>query len=375
MARLLMPSAHMQASSCLISLCADQMDQNPGPPHNSHLGRSALAVASLIGVVLCFLIAWPFLGAITWALTLAILFLPLHVKIERLVRHRNIAALLSTAIVVVVVVVPTVFVVERLIAEAASGIVSLQSRVESGELQALLDSYPTLAPIGDWIDRQFDLPSMMAAIATWLSNIGATFVKGSLLQVVEVFITFYLLFYFMRDRQAAKTMIKAWLPLTPAETDQLLRRVSETVHATVYGTLAVAAVQGTLGGLMFWVLGLPTPLLWGLMMGLLSIVPVLGAFVVWIPASILLFLDGSWARAIILASWGGIVVGSIDNILRPTFVGNRLRLHTIPAFIAIVGGLVLFGAPGFILGPLAATMTMLLVDFWTKKAASTPDQG
>jgi predicted PurR-regulated permease PerM len=104
-------------------------------------------------------------------------------------------------------------------------------------------------------------------------------------------------------------------------------------------------------------------------MGLLSIVPVLGAFVVWIPAALLLLLDGSWIRALVLSTWGGIVVGGIDNVLRPTFVGNRLRLHTIPAFISIIGGLILFGAPGFILGLMAATMTMLLVEFWTRQAA------
>ena len=347
------------------------MKQETGSPNNRRLKRSALALTGVAGILLCLLIAWPFLGAITWALTLAILFSPLHVRIERVVRHPNIAALLSTAIVIVVVIFPAVFVVERLITEAASGIQSLQARVESGELQNLLDEYPALAPVGTWIDRQFDLPSMMASLATWLSNIGATFIKGSLLQALEVLITFYLLFYFLRDRLAAKTMIQAWLPLTPSETQRLLQRVSETVHATVYGTLAVAAVQGSLGGLMFWLLGLPTPILWGLVMGLLSIVPVLGAFVVWIPAAFLLMLDGSWARALILAAWGGIVVGGIDNVLRPMFVGNRLRLHTIPAFISIVGGLVLFGAPGFILGPLTATMTMLIVEIYMRSEAST----
>lgn len=351
------------------------MKPEPRSPRSSRFRRLALAVASLGGVFLCVLIAWPFLGAITWALTLGILFVPLHVRVEKFIRHPNIAALLSTAIVIIVVVFPAVFVVERLITEAASGSQSLQVRVEGGELQALLDSHPALAPFGAWIDRQFDLPSMMSAIATWLSNLGATFVKGSLLQVVEVLVTFYLLFYFLRDRLAAKAIIKAWLPLTGPETEQLLLRVAETVHATVYGTLAVAAVQGTLGGLMFWVLGLPTPLLWGLVMGLLSIVPVLGAFIVWLPAALLLLLEGNWVRALILAAWGGIVVGSIDNVLRPMFVGNRLRLHTIPAFISIIGGLLLFGAPGFILGPLAATMTMLLVEFWMRHQASSRPAG
>lgn len=240
---------------------------------------------------------------------------------------------------------------------------------EGGELQNLLDHYPTLAPLGGWIDQHLDLPSMMATVATWLSNTGAMFVRGSLLQAAEVLITFYLLFYFLRDRAAAVTLIKTWLPLAPDDAEYLLRRVVDTVHATVYGTLAVATIQGTLGELMFWTLGMPAPLLWGLVMGLLSIVPVLGSFVVWIPAALLLLLDGSWIRAFVLAAWGGIVVGGIDNVLRPTFVGNRLRLHTILAFISIIGGLILFGAPGFILGPMAATMTMLLVEVWTRQAA------
>ena len=303
--------------------------------------RVALAVASVAAILLCSLVAWPFLGAITWAVTLAILFYPLQKKLGKVTKHPNIAASLSTTSVIVVVIVPTVFVVGRLISEATTGILSLQARVAGGELQALLDSHPALAPIGVWIDQRFDLPSMMSAIASWLSNLGALFVRGSMLQGIEVLITFYLLFYFLRDARAARALILAWLPFTRPEGEQLLLRVSDTIHATVYGTLAVAAIQGTLGGLMFWALGLPTPLLWGLVMGLLSIVPVLGAFIVWIPAAILLMLEGSWARAFILAAWGGIVVGGIDNVLRPMFIGNRLRLHTVPAFISVIGGLLL----------------------------------
>jgi predicted PurR-regulated permease PerM len=153
------------------------MTQSAEPPRKTRVRTSALAVSSIVGILLCLLIAWPFLGAITWALTLAILFLPFHARVEKLVKQPNIAALLSTSIVVVAVVVPAVFVIERLISEAASGIQILQTRVESGELQKLLASHPAIAPVGSWIDRRVDLPSMMASIATWLSSIGAIFVK------------------------------------------------------------------------------------------------------------------------------------------------------------------------------------------------------
>lgn len=331
------------------------------------LGSYILATAAIAGVAICVLMVWPFLGAITWALALAILFVPVHARIEARLRNPTVAAMVSVLVLVVVVAVPAIFVVERLVNEAASGAGALQARVAAGELQKLLDSYPRLAPIGAWIERQLDLPALTASVAAWLSNTGASLVKGSVLQIVEIVLTFYLLFYFLRDRQAAKAMIHSWLPLTPQEADRLFRRVFDTVHATLYGTLAVAAVQGILGGLMFWALGLPSPLLWGLVMGLLSVVPVLGAFVVWIPAAILLALDGSWARAVILAVWGAVVVGGIDNLLRPVLVGNTLRLHTVPAFISIIGGLVLFGAPGVILGPLAVTVTILLMEIWAKR--------
>ena len=149
--------------------------------------------------------------------------------------------------------------------------------------------------------------------------------------------------------------------------DRVFSRVGNTVHATIYGTLVVAAIQGTLGGLMFWWLGLPAPVLWGLVMGMLAVVPVLGAFIVWIPAALLLALEGSLGKALILALWGGVVVGGIDNLIYPILVGNRLKLHTIPAFMAIVGGLIVFGASGLILGPVTLTVTVVLLEIWRSR--------
>lgn len=345
----------------------DRMNAENPRSRGSHFSTLVLAAASIVGIVVCALLAEPFLGAITWAMALAILFVPLHARIETKLKHPNLAALASVLTIVLLVVVPTAFLVERLVEEAASGAASIRTRVADGELQRLLEAHPGIAPIGKWINQQIDLPSILASLATWLSNAGATFVRGSVLQVAEVLLTFYMLFYFLRDRNAVARLLHDWMPLVSADTERLFQRVFDTVHATVYGTLAVAAVQGSLGGLMFWMLGLPTPLLWGVVMSLLSVVPVLGAFIVWIPAAILLLLDGDWGKALILAAWGGIVVGGIDNVLRPMFVGTQLRLHTIPAFISMIGGLALFGAPGFILGPLAVTVTMLLVEVWAAR--------
>jgi predicted PurR-regulated permease PerM len=186
-------------------------------------------------------------------------------------------------------------------------------------------------------------------------------------------LTFYLLFYFLRDRRAAFDRLGELSPLSEAETSRLLSRIIDTVHATMYGTIVCAAIQGILSGLMFWWLDLPAPLLWGLVMGLLAVVPIFGAFIVWIPTAFVLALNGKWGDALILTLWGTLVVGLIDNLLYPMLVGNRLRIHSVPSFIAIVGGLILFGASGVILGPLAVTTTIALMDVWRNRTSAPLD--
>ncbi len=165
------------------------------------------------------------------------------------------------------------------------------------------------------------------------------FVAGSAWALVELLLTLFVLFYLFRDRRKALGTLRSLVPLSEREADEVFTRVSDTIHATVYGTLVVAAVQGALGGLIFWWLGLPAPILWGTVMGLLAIVPVLGAFIIWVPVALFLAATGQWGKAAILIAWGGIVIALIDNLLYPILVGKRLRLHTVPVFFAIVGAL------------------------------------
>ncbi|MDQ3253120.1 MAG: AI-2E family transporter, partial [Acidobacteriota bacterium] len=193
--------------------------------------------------------------------------------------------------------------------------------------------------------------------------------SGSLYAIAGLLITLFLLFYFFRDKRKILGALRRLVPLSDDETDKVFRRVQDTIYATIYGTVAVALVQGALGGLMFWWLGLPAPLLWGTVMALLAIVPIFGAFVVWIPAAIFLALEGSWGKALILTAWGGIVIALIDNLLYPVLVGNKLRLHTVPVFIAIVGGLTVFGAAGVVLGPVTLALAVALIDIWRRRTA------
>jgi len=184
-----------------------------------------------------------------------------------------------------------------------------------------------------------------------------------------VLITLFLLFFFFRDRKPALRALRHLVPLSRNESDEVFTRVEDTIFATLYGSVVVAFIQGALGGLIFSLLDLPAPLFWGVVMGLLAIVPMLGTFVIWLPAAMFLAIQGEWGKALILVAWGAIVIALVDNLVYPLLVGKRLRLHAALVFIAIVGGIFLFGAAGVVLGPLVLSITDALIEVWRRRTA------
>lgn len=327
--------------------------------------------AAALGFYLCYLLTRPFLSSLTMGLVLGLLLLPLHRQIERYVSWPSVAALVSVAIAGIVIIVPGLFVAHQLGREAAIGAGYLEGLLRNTEWQQAAAGYPRVAEVVMWLERRLNPAGVLSELATWLTSHSALLLRGSIAQLINGLLTFYLLFYILRDRRQARRLLTSISPLSDAETDEVIRRIADTVHATVYGTIVVAAIQGALGGLMFWWLGLPSPMLWGLVMALLAIVPVLGAFVVWIPAAIVLAIDGAWLKAIILTVWGGGLVATIDNLVYPVLVGNRLRLHTVPTFIGVVGGVVIFGVPGLVLGPATIAVTQVLLEILRRRFGPT----
>ncbi len=336
----------------------------------SHLRTLVLMSATGFGIYLCCLLAAPFLPALVGALALAVIFTPLQRWLESKLQSANLAAFVSVFVIALIVVAPATVVAQRLVVQAANGARFIETKVESGEWRRAIEGQPLLAPFALPIEEQMNLPGAAKTLATWLSATAGSIVTGSVFQAVSFCLVFYLLFFFLRDRRAALHSIRSLSPLSKSEMEMLFDRVGGTIHATVYGTLAVSCIQGFLGGLMFWWVGLPAPLLWGVVMGLLAVVPVLGAFVIWIPAALFLVIEGSWGKALILTAWGVVVVGTIDNLLLPVLVGNRLKLHTVLAFLSVVGGLMVFGPAGLILGPMALTITTVLLEIGTKQRAA-----
>jgi len=162
---------------------------------------------------------------------------------------------------------------------------------------------------------------------------------------------------------------RSFLPLQEYQKDLLLTRIYDTLYATLQGSLSIALIQGTLGGLMFWILGIPAALLWGVFMSLMALIPSLGTFLVWMPAAIYLFLTGHHWKSAILIAWGALVISTIDNVLYPTLVGVRLRLHTAAVLFSVLGAIALVGIPGIVLGPLILNVALTLIAFWREQPA------
>jgi predicted PurR-regulated permease PerM len=304
----------------------------------------------------------PFFPSITAALALAVVFVPLQRVMEARVKRPGLAAMLSVLVIAVLVLALVTLITQQVVTEAAHGAEVLEQKLASGKWRHQLEPYPQLLAVQRAIERQVDIEGTVKTLAAWLNVTAGAFVKGSVFQLIGVFLTFYLLFFFLRDRQAALRALRTLSPFSDEEMNLVFQRVGNTIDATVYGMIVASSAQGLLGGLMFWWLGLSAPLLWGAVMAFMAMVPVVGAFLVWIPAATYLALEGHWGKAVILSLWGLLVVGTIDNLLRPFLMGKSLEVHTVLAFLSMAGGLLLFGPAGLILGPVGLAVTTQLLE-------------
>lgn len=326
-----------------------------------------LVAATLIAVVLCYLLVQPFVPVLAWALALAIVARPLHGAIARGITHANVAAAIAVVVVALVILLPAMFVVHRLVSEAAAAAQWIQAEAQNGKWLADLEATPWLGSAVEWLRDNVDIGSALQELTASSTGILSRAVAGSIWATVQILLILFTLFFFFRDRDRALQMVRGLLPLSDAETDEVMQRVSDTMHATIYGSLLCAMIQGAMGGLIFWFLGLPAPVLWGVVMAVLAVIPNLGAYVVWAPAAVVMALNGDWGRAVVLGAWGAIAIGLIDNLLYPYLVGHRMRLHTLPVLYAILGGVLFLGASGVVLGPVILVITIALVDVWRRR--------
>ena len=329
-------------------------------------GRSlGLLVIFAIAAYLCWLVLRPFVGVLLWAIVLVVVFYPAHRRLVAWTGSPSSAAALSTLLVIVTILLPVVGVTFAVAQELRGAVAHVQ-----GGFGRILD-IPAVQPAVRWIDQYVDVDAWRSSdyvaeqLQAWSTTIaGPTllFVGGVVSALVQTLLVVFTMFYFFRDADSLRHALYDIVPLEYEQSHEIMIRTRDVIGATIYGVLAISVIQGTLGTLIFFALGLPSPLLWGVVMFLMSMIPMAGAFIVWVPAALYLALTGSYIQALVLVAWGVLVIGSIDNFLSPRLVGRRARLHELLIFFSVLGGLQVFGVLGLVLGPVLAAITLALVE-------------
>lgn len=334
--------------------------------------RASFYVLLLIITIAFVWLFIPYYTAVLWAVILVILFFPVHKRLERWLGDRPTgAALLTLLLCICLVILPALGILAFLIHEGTS----LYQRISSNEidLNAHLLRLRAVLPefVSNWLTslKLDGFAELWARLSSGLMEAGQS-IAGGLLSfgqnTLQFFISMglmlYLLFFLFRDGASLGKTLRHSIPLSDDYTRQFVDKFAAVVRATVRGNVIIAIVQGIIGGVTFWVLGIEATLLWGVVMTFLSMLPAIGAAIVWVPAAIWLFLVGAWVKGIIMVVVGAFIIGLIDNLLRPPLVGQGARLPDYVVLISTVGGISLFGLSGFVIGPLIAA---LFISAWS----------
>ena len=338
----------------------------------------ALAAFTALFLALCAYLAIPFLPALTWGIAFTVIAWPLQTWLVRKTHRRGLAAGLTTAIVAVAVVVPSVFVSYQLAREGADAAVKVRGETAEKTIQEQAAKMPALAGAVSWMTRVgIDLDREIRRAVESNTRDFSSVAQGSLMALVQFGAALFILFHLLVDRSSLLAQIKGLMPLDGAEYDRVVTGAADSIHANLRANLLTSTVDAVSGLLVFWILGVPSPVLWATVIFFISLLPLVGIWLVWIPAASYLALSEKYLEAGALVAWG---IGSailVNNVLYFRLAGNRMRLHQVPTLLAFLGGLALFGTAGMILGPGILAVTVALLDVWRRRVEgirpSAPD--
>ena len=319
----------------------------------------------------------PFLKPILWAILLAIIFYPIFKKIQHLLKNRiALSAITMTLLVILIIVFPFSLLMVSLANEVVEVYHQLEEMIKTGRLQSYLGQTKeipffkwTWTRLNQYLDlSQIDPPNFLLKnlqqVSTFLFNQTSKILKGISTFVIGFFFTLLSLYYLFKDGEHLFERLKEIVPIPSKEKNLIIRRFKDMVYATIYGGIFIAIVQGVLGGVIFWALGISSPILWGTAMAFLSFIPIGGTALVWVPASILLMVQKAFLKGIILLGLGIFGISLVDNLLRPFFISARTKVHPLLLFFAVLGGIQAFGFIGVVAGPMIVTLCLTLIEIY-----------
>ncbi|MDX1625707.1 MAG: AI-2E family transporter [Wenzhouxiangellaceae bacterium] len=330
--------------------------------------RSFLLLLAAVTGLFLFLLS-PFFAPILWASIIAVLFHPVQLWLERRWGERpNLTALATLTACVVLVVIPVLLLLASFMQQG----IAIYQRIDAGEIKPgeYIDQVRSAFPVvQDFLDRigvemetvRQNVANAAVAASRLVAQNAFAVGQSTFTFLLKLGLMLYVAFFLLRDGRALADKLIHALPLGDEREALLFRKFTEVTRATVKGNLVVALVQGALGGIIFWILGIPAALLWGVVMAVLSLIPAIGAGLIWLPAAIWLYAIGDWVSATVLVAFGVLVIGLADNVLRPILVGRDTKLPDWLVLLSTLGGLSMFGINGFVVGPLIA---VIFVAFW-----------
>jgi predicted PurR-regulated permease PerM len=334
----------------------------------------AAVAATAIGLYLCWLMLKPFIGVLEWAIVLVIVFHPVHNRLRTRIKRRSLSALLSCLLVIFTVVLPFGLLAMAVAKELANVVPNLPSQIS--RLTAM--QTPLFGTISEWLHARFGVETLRTQeflvdqlerssqlLLSFSWNVAGNIAGG----LVKAFFVIFTMYYLFRDGDKIVKKLPAALPVSAPQGEAIIARTQEVVSASVYGVVSIAALQGLLGGFAFWVLGIPSPILWAVLMTFVCMIPIAGSFLVWLPLSLYLLATGHWIKAMLLIAWGALVVSTVDNFLRPKLIKNKTKLHELFVFFSVLGGISVFGLLGIVLGPVVLAITLGLLQTFQPQPA------
>ncbi len=329
-------------------------------------------------------VARPFINALLASAVVAYVFYPIYNKLERYIRYRNVRAVIVSAFIVLLFIAPLFLIIQTAAPDARYVYIRAKQKVLTGEIidvQCPVGKENALCTLSNRIqalvrepDTRYYLEEVVGKVTNFFLNKTSELVFSLPVIFINLFVTFFAVFYLLRDGKQLVAHIKSLLPIHPRHREHIFQKLSDTAHAVVYGSLVVAIIQGTLGGLGFLAFGVSSPILWGLMMALFALVPFVGTAVIWLPTALVMIATGStegdpvvtW-KGIGLLLYGFFIISGIDNVLKPMLIGDRAKVHPVLILIGVLGGLAAFGAAGFIIGPLVLAVFKVFLDIYKRE--------
>ncbi len=335
------------------------------------LGTALFYGIVILLVYLVYLVFAPFLAPLAWAAVLVVVSYPVYRSVARRWGETN-AAIASTAGVTLILIVPVLFVMIAFVRQGMSAAQSIELHVLSGHwswLDGLWDAiekrFPELSPE----DLTSSLRHYGEEAAKFVASRLGTILRNTAIFLFDLAVTILAMFYLFRDGHSIVERLREVLPFEESHRDRMIEEVRRLIRASVTSSLVAAALHGTLGGIAFAVTGIKAPVFWGVMMGFFSFVPVVGSALIWVPIAISLAVGGHWGKGLAVVIACSLIVGLVDNLVRPLFISGKAEMSGLVIFISVLGGISVFGLLGIILGPIVVAVAGSLLDLYAPPAA------